>query len=108
MKRLLLAAALASSLGGCITTQEAANQINEALGQAQQVAVASCGFLPTFQTIQNIVVAAAYPAGTPIAQIANQVGNAICAAVTAKSARLGSTGPTVRGVPVRGSWVRKR
>ena len=108
MKNLLLSAALAGTmaLGGCATPGGMPPNVADALAQAQQIAVAACGFLPTYQTVQNIIVAGAYPPGIPAAQLANLVGNAICAAVTAKSAKFGSRGPTVNGVPVQGQFVR--
>ncbi len=108
MNKFLLSAALVGSLalGGCATTTGNPPTTSDPLAQAQQIAVAVCGFLPTIQTVQNIIVAGAYPAGIPVAQLANLVGNSICAAVTAKAARAGSV-PSVNGVPIDGQWVGK-
>lgn len=108
MKKFLLSASLAGSmaLGGCATTGGLPPDITNQLEQAQQIAVQVCGFLPTIQTVQNIVVASAYPPGIPVAELANLIGNSICAAVKAKSAKLGGKGPTFAGVPIKGQWVR--
>ncbi len=96
MRKFFMVAGLAGSLatGGCATTGTgtgAGGLTPEQIAQIQQTATAICAFLPTFQTVQDIVVAGAYPAGIPIAHLANLVGNSICSAVTARSVRLGST-----------------
>ncbi len=108
MKKFLLSTALASALalGGCATTAGNPPTTSDPLAQAQQIAVAVCGFLPTIQTVQSIIVAGAYPAGIPISELANLVGNSICTAVMARSARAGAV-PTVNGVPVQGRFVGK-
>ncbi len=112
MKKFLLSAAVVGSLalGGCATTGPGGAPLTPAdqIAQAQQVAVALCGYLPVYQTVQDIIVAGAYPVGMPAAQLANVIGNAICVAVTAKSARLRGAVPTVNGVPIQGQWVGKR
>ncbi len=110
MRKFLISSALAGSLvlSGCATmgtSPSGGGLTPEQIAQIQQTATTLCAFLPTFQTVQDIVVAGAYPPGIPIAQLANLVGNSICAAVTARSVRLGSTLPKVNGVVVQGSFV---
>lgn len=77
--------------------------------QIQQIAVATCGFLPAVETVVGIV-------GGPIGTIPSAVANAICQAVAANQApagvqvsRVGAAAPSsamVGNVVVKGVFVR--
>ncbi len=115
MRKFLITTALAGTLalGGCATTGGTPTTggvdpaVITAVQQFTQNLQVGCGYLPLYQTVQDVILAGAYPPGIPIGQLANLVGRSICAAVMARSARLGSTVPTVNGVPIRGSFVRR-
>lgn len=104
MRKFLLMAPVvgALSLGGCGTTGNTPADIQQLILQVQAAAVQVCSFLPTAETITAII-----SAGNPVVGTATAVANAICAAVTAKSARLGETAPQVNGVPIHGTFVRR-
>lgn len=99
MRKIVIAAALAAGLSGCATGGGSGSVDVSAV---QQDAVKICGFLPTAETILNI-----FASGNTVYVSASIIANAICAAVTAKSARRGSA-PTVNGVVVHGTFVRGR
>jgi hypothetical protein len=105
MRNLLIAGTLASSLalGGCATGTSA--NVAAEIAAVQQTAVQVCGYLPTIATVTGIL-STFVPGASPINDVAVQVAQAICGAVTAKSARRGGGAPTVRGVPVQGRFVR--
>ena len=104
LRRILLAAPLIGllSLGGCATTGSNVNAIVE---QVRQVAVATCGFLPTVATVVDIIAA-----GNPLISGASAIASAICAAVNSipprTAGRRGGAVPTVAGVVVHGRFVR--
>lgn len=104
MTRLVAVAALCGSilLGGCATTGGPGGGIDLAAlaAQVQQITTQACRFLPTAQTVANIVSAGF--AAQPFA-----IANAICAAVTAPPtvARGKVAPPHVGGVVVRGRFV---
>jgi len=69
----------------------------------RQVTAAMCGFLPTAETVLNILAL-----NNPALLLAEQIGAAICRAVTpSKTLGLVSELPQVGGVPVEGEWVRR-
>jgi hypothetical protein len=105
MRNLLIASTLASSLalGGCATGTSA--NIAAEIAAVQQTATQICGYLPTVGTVTSIL-ATFVPGAGPINDVALQVAQAICGAVTVKSARRGAGAPTVRGVAVHGRFVR--
>jgi hypothetical protein len=104
LRKILLAAPLVGllSLGGCATT---GTNVNAVIEQVRQVAVATCGFLPTVETVAAII-----SAGNPLVSGASAVANAICAAVASipprTAGRRGGAVPTVAGVVVHGRFVR--
>jgi predicted small secreted protein len=107
MKRTILAAAVAGSLalGGCATTGGTPINVQSFIEQVQAAASVACGFLPTAETVAQIIAT-----GNPIVTTAGDVANAICKAVTvppstppAVAARLRAAGPpTVAGVVIHG------
>lgn len=68
--------------------------------QVQAAAVAACAFLPTATTVASLIAS-----NNPTLNTASAIAAAICAAVTAKSAPLGGSGPVVAGVPVKGQFT---
>jgi hypothetical protein len=102
MKKILLAAAAAwaVSLGGCTTT--GTFDLATFVSQVQSTTNAVCAFIPTAETVANIVAT-----GNPIVATADAVANAICDAVRPKTTgRLRAPGPpTVAGVVVHGRFT---
>jgi hypothetical protein len=101
VKKYLVLAALAASLGGCATT---GNQVSF-IQQIESAAVAACGFLPTAATITALLTT------NPAFATAEEVASIICKAVTpATSGKLGAAVPTViRGgktIEIHGTFVR--
>jgi hypothetical protein len=104
MRKLMLAAIVALSLGGCATTQPGgtptpiSEQVNQAIAVAQQV----CGFVPTFATVVSM-----FNAGFGSAF---EVASAVCAAIRPQpGARVRPGRPIAcarRCVAIRGSFVR--
>jgi len=88
---LLLASALA--IGACSTTGK------PSIADAQAAAVKACSFLPTANTVANIIAA-----GSPALGTASAIADAICAAIAPK-AGAGAGRPTVAGVPIDGQRV---
>lgn len=88
-------------LGGCATTGSPSTA--DIIAQVRQAAVATCGFLPTIETVAAIIAA-----GNPTVVIAGTVASAICSAVTASTplARRRGVLPTVNGVVIHGRFVR--
>ena|SRR5260221_4100437 len=114
MIKLLISSVLAGSLAlsGCMSAGKLpSGGVDPAVIAAVQAFTQNlqtgCGYLPLFQTVENVIVAGAYPPGIPIATLADIVGRAICTAVMARSVRLGSAKPTVNGVVIQGSFVAK-
>jgi hypothetical protein len=89
------------SLGGCATTSTPFD-LNSFIAQVQTDTNAVCAFIPTAETVANIVAT-----GNPIVATAGAVANAICAAVAPPktAGRLGATVPTVAGVVVHGRFT---
>jgi hypothetical protein len=113
MKKLLLATALigtAISLGGCfITTGGGTSPVVIGTGNATVDAIINgtldkCKYQPEEQFVFNIL-ATFVPGAQPINVLVNRLITDICTAETSKSARFGGV-PMVRGVPVRGKFVR--
>jgi hypothetical protein len=107
MRKTILAAVAALSLGGCVTAGPApapfptdpANIIN----RVQTEAVAVCGFLPTAQTVADMFLS-----GNTTVQAISTWASAICSAVTPKAGVRRASGAgfgRVNGVPVRGKFV---
>lgn len=98
--RTLLAAVAAIAMGaglpGCVTTSGTTLNVQD----VQAAAVAACAFLPTATTVASLIAA-----NNPALNTAEAIAAAICAAVTAKSAPLGASGPAVAGVPIRGQFT---
>lgn len=109
MRKLILAAAIGLTLAGCETTMTA-EKIATAIAQIRAATVAACGFLPTVDTVANIVAA-----DNSSVQRASQVANAICQAVSPLNAAAADrriaqtvTKPTVNGVVIKGKWVKRK
>jgi hypothetical protein len=102
--KFILVIPLAASLllGGCATSGTGPSTA-DIIAQVRQAAVATCGFLPTIDTVAQILAA-----GNPTVIIAGTVANAICAAVTATpmQARRRGAVATVNGVVIHGRFVR--
>ncbi len=98
MKKLLILGTLA--LAGCATTPTSTADISAKAKEIQGYTKLACSFLPTIGTIANILSTGA---ATPAVTIAAD----ICAAVTtAPLADGGPRVPKVRGVVVKGKFVR--
>lgn len=88
----------AIALGGC-NEQE--------IAQGMQTAQTVCSFAPTAATVGGIISALYPPAAVPVG-VGVQVGQQICAAVTAKkSGRGGSAPPSVAGITIEGHFVHR-
>jgi hypothetical protein len=112
MRMFAAAAAMAAclslgALGGCATATGGgtgdSGGITGAIAQVQQITQTICGFVPTATTIANI-----FAAGNPALQSATTIANAICGAVTSKTATLRGATPMVAGVKVQGQFVKAR
>lgn len=102
MRKMLVIAALAMSLGGCATTGGAGGT-QAIITQIQQVATQACGFLPTANTVAAILAAAA---GVPGAATGVEaIAAAICSQMT-KPAAAKRGAPMVYGVPITGTFVK--
>jgi len=104
MRKILLVAPLVAAfmLSGCATTGGTSN--TDIIKQIREAAVAACGFLPTINTVAQILAS-----GNPIVATASGVAGAICAAVAnlpPAAARRGAAPPTVAGVVIHGRFVR--
>lgn len=106
-KIMVLAICGALSLAGCAstapdgTTTTPASQVTDVINKAQQVATQICGFVPTINTITNIL-----SLGNPTLTTATSIAQAVCSAVTQRSARRNAPRPNVQGVIVEGHFVR--
>src|SRR6185436_7655476 len=98
MKRLALLASLL--LAGCATTPGGAP--NPIIAQVQAIAIQACAFEPTVKTILSILAL-----GNPLLGTASSIADAICAAVTPKTASaLKRNPPQVGGVVIHGKFIR--
>jgi len=117
-KILTVVTALAAiGLGACATTSPLPSgtipilpptgnvQIDTVVSQVQSFAIQACGFEPAAETVTGIL-ATFVPGAAPINSIITQISKGICAAVTKKGFRRGSTAPTYRGVSITGQRVR--
>lgn len=95
MRALFVVPVLVVGLSGCQALQGGKFSIAD----AQAAAVKVCSFLPTANTVANIVAA-----GSPTLNTASAIGDAICAAIAPK-AGAGAGKPTVAGVAVEGQRV---
>ena len=108
MRKFLAAAAITGTvvLAGCDTTSTAAN-LSAAVAQVIAYTKQACGYVPTATTAANILISFV-PGGGAVALAVESAANAICASVTAKSARFGKHGaPMVNGIVVKGHFVRR-
>ena len=99
MKKIMLLAALA--LGGCTAAQQQTEA--QVIAEIQQDAVLACSFLPTVNTVANILAA-----GVPGLSVASSVAQAICSSVTAATtagALRANAAPTVAGVVIHGRFT---
>jgi hypothetical protein len=114
MRKILLASVVILPLGGCIQTVDTYTPavspvvsaiISVAPEQVQNYAVAACGFLPTAQTVANLV---AVWTGAQVPDVARQIAAEICAAVTAPkpATRRARSVTVLHGVPITGAFVR--
>lgn len=103
MRLPIIALAGVLSLAACNTTGggSVGDRTAALIAQAQSIAQQVCGFLPVAESLAQIVAQ-----GRPELATASQIGNAVCSAVTKKTARRGGGAPTVAGVPVQGQFVR--
>lgn len=95
LKALFVVPVLVVGLSGCQYLQGGKFSIAD----AQAAAVKVCSFLPTANTVANIIAA-----GSPALNTASAIGDAICAAIAPK-AGAGAGKPTVAGVVVEGQRV---
>jgi len=104
MNSLIRTAALtiALSLGGCATMPGGGGTIADQIKQAQAIAQQVCGFLPTAATVAGLFNVGL---GSALA-VASAICNAVKPAPGARVARTERGTPMVRGVPIRGQFVR--
>jgi len=102
MKHLLLIAACAVPLAACQTT--AGGGSSSLIDEIQAAAVTACAYLPTVETVANIL------SQNPAVSTASAVADAICKVVkpsTALSARLKTEAPiNLFGIKVTGEFVK--
>lgn len=100
MRKTLFIGILAVALSGCATTGPITpGGISETAKQIQQYTRTFCAFVPTVQTIVSIINTGA---GSALG-----IARDICAAITtAPLAEGGTRNIKVRGVPVRGNFVK--
>lgn len=101
MKKILFALALIIPLAACSEAD---------VKNVQAKAVASCGYLPTAQTVANIAKALYAPSAIVI-DATSDIANKICNAVTTNPMADGPGKsvnyiPQVAGVPVKGKFVK--
>lgn len=103
MRMLLLAAASSLALAGCTTTDPVTGEPTQ-IESVQSAATAGCQFLPTAETVADIVAT-----GDPRLTTASAIARAICAALAPAAptgiATLFKAPPTVNGVVIRGEPV---
>ena len=119
----VLMVALSSWLGGCAHFDESGGlvvtpipitglpqNIQDDLKYIQDGVVKACGFLPTLNTVANVL--GTFTGGQPIVAIASQVITAMCNAITPAHSmrrhggRYGGALPQVNGVVLHGRFVR--
>ncbi len=107
MKSLVLASVLALSLAGCATTGgPSPTEIEATVKKVKETTAKVCGYVPTTLTIGKIITT--FTGGGAFIDIARQVAGDICTAVTtAPLADGGTRHIVVRGVVVKGSYVRR-
>jgi hypothetical protein len=68
----------------------------------REVTVELCGFLPTVETVVNLIAA------NPVSTTAVMIAKKICAAVSPDNgtAKTSLRKPTVDGVEIEGEWIR--
>jgi hypothetical protein len=113
MRKLLLASALALPLGGCFQTVAEVPPVSPVVSaivsvvpeQVQNYAVEACGYLPTAQTVADLL---AVWTGVQVPDVARQIASEICIAVTAPkpATRRARSVVVLHGVPVVGAFVR--
>lgn len=101
MKKLLLAGALALSLGACATSN-----IDEQIVQVQQQTRAICAFVPTVTTVAKII--ASLTGGVDAINLIGTAAQGICTAVTTQplAEGPGKRQPEAFGVKIEGHFVR--
>lgn len=107
LRRIMFAAATSSMLllAGCAHNPDGSvnpgASIGNVIAETQSIATQICRFVPTAQTVANIL-----SAGNPALQTAGSIASAICNAVSATTARRGAVAPNVAGVRIAGHFVR--
>lgn len=114
MKKIIAVLALAGFLAGCATpgpfpapnpSPSGPVASDSTITAIQQAAVRVCGFLPTVQTVADIV--ATFTGGSAIVNLAGNVATAICNAVRPPlGARKRAAVPMVNGIVIQGGFVR--
>jgi len=101
--RMLLIAAASLALTACTTTSGTSG--SDTIARAQAYARAACQFLPTAETVADII-----KAGDARLSTAKAIADAICLAINPQapgnaSALLTRVAPAVDGVPIKGQHV---
>jgi outer membrane lipoprotein SlyB len=111
MRKLVLAATLAMSLGGCATNATVTGDINATIQAVIDATKLACHFQPTIATVASLLTAGT---GTAIVQTVDTIAAAICQAVqpavvsSRLRAKLRGASPTpivVNGVVIHGRFV---
>lgn len=105
--RLILMAMLAVALAGCETTTSTGPKtqvVKNAVSTVQSYTKQACGFVPVAQTVNALLVR------NDVASDVLGLARQICAAVQdnpmTEGVRGGRTVPRLKGVPIRGKFVR--
>lgn len=101
----LLAAALSLSACAGVTLPGPAPIGGSIVDQVQSYTKTACGILPAVESVAAIV--ATFAGGGPFVSVASEVGDAICAAVNKVSASRHGGRPTVNGVVVKYTRLRR-
>lgn len=114
MKSLLtpILVVIALTFGACSSTGSlptpTPGQVDQAITKAQEFTRQLCGFVPTANTIANLLKVFGVNSVADLTAIAQQVCTAVAPIASTKSSRkrMAVAPPTVRGVPIRGTFVR--
>lgn len=107
MRKPILATALILGLTACQTQAPPSPVVTTVVSvlpeNVQALAVKSCGYLPALETVLGLLQA--FGKGSDTQATALAIATEVCNAVTARSSR-GAVVLSVRGVPLRGHFVR--
>lgn len=104
---LVIAAALAFSLAGCASTGSITpTNVASTIAQVQSTARTICSFVPTANTVANLLSVIGFGGFSGVTAMAAQICNAVINNPMTEGPGGGRTVPRVAGVPIRGKFVR--